>query len=119
MSMLGDARIYVATALEPLGVNIYMSVPQAGVTPPGVIIKPSNSWVEQTTLNHFSVRLDLDVTAQPAGTNESAMDRLETLIGQIITIFPIYGAIGAPQEIKIGQADLLTATVTVTVLVTE
>lgn len=119
VTMLGDARIFVQEALEPLGVNIYMTAPQAGVTPPGIVIKPSNNWVEVMTISQFRVNLDLEVTAQPAGTNESAMDRLETLIGQIIGIFPINGSVGAPQDIKIGQADLLTATVPITVLVTE
>lgn len=119
VSMLGEARTYVQTALEPLGVNVYLTAPQAGVTPPGVVIKPSNNWVEVMTMTQFRVNLDLEVTAQPAGTNESAMERLETLIGQIIGIFPINGSVGAPQDIKIGQADLLTATVPITVLVTE
>lgn len=117
--MLGDARTFVQTALEPLGVNVYLVAPQAGVTPPGVVIKPSNNWVERLTLTQFQVNLDLEVTAQPAGTNEAAMERLETLIEQIIGIFPINGSVGAPQEIKVGQADLLTATVPIMVHVTE
>lgn len=119
VSMLGEARTFVQTALEPLGVNVYLVAPQAGVTPPGVVIKPANNWVERETLTQFRVNLDLEVTAQPAGTNEAAMERLETLIGQIIGIFPINGSVGAPQEIKVGQADLLTATVPIMVHVTE
>ncbi len=119
MSMLGEARTYVAGLLEPLGVNVYLTAPQAGVTPPGIVIKPSNNWVERQTITQWMVHLDLEVTAQPAGTNESAMDRLETIVGQIIGIFPINGAVSAPQEIKVGQADLLTTTVPISVQVSE
>lgn len=119
MSMLGEARTYVQGLLEPLGVNVYLVAPQAGVTPPGVVIKPSNNWVERQTMTQFKVNLDLEVTAQPAGTNESAMDRLETLVGQIITIFPINGSVSAPEEMKVGQADLLTTIVPISVQVTE
>ena len=119
MSMLSEAREYVATMLEPLDVNIYLAAPQAGVTPPGVVIKPSQNWVERETIKQFRVNFDLELTAQPAGTNESAMERLEDLIGQIVAIFPINGAIGSPETVKIGQADLLTSIVPIMVLVTE
>lgn len=119
MSLLSDARDHVATALAALDVNVYMVAPQAGVTPPGVVIKPSQNWVETYTLKQFKVNLDLEVTAQPAGTNENAMERLEDLISSIIQIFPINGSVSAPQSGKVGQADLLTAIVPVSVQVTE
>lgn len=119
MSPLTDGREYVGGLLEPLGVNIYYSAPQAGVTPPGVVILASNNWVENYTLRQATVAFDLEVTAQPAGTNESAMQRLEDLVWQIMQIFPLNGSVSAPTSQKVGQADLLTAIVPIKVQVTE
>jgi len=65
------------------------------------------------------VNMDLILTGQPAGTNEAAMERLESLINEIVAIFPINGSISAPIGEKIGQADLLTATLPISVMVTE
>jgi hypothetical protein len=116
---LGEARTYVQEALEPLDVNVYLTEPQAGVTPPAVIIKPSQDWVTRITLGQFQVNMDLILTAQPAGTNEAAMERLESLINEIVEIFPINGFIQAPIGEKIGQADLLTTTLPISVMITE
>lgn len=119
MSEFTEARTYVKSLLEGLGVNVYLVAPQAGVTPPGIVIKASSNWIESYTLRQFKVNLDLEVTAQPAGTNQSAMDRLEDLIWEIAQIFPINGSVSAPASEKVGQADLLTAIVPISVQVTE
>lgn len=119
VSIFSEARDYVLTALAPLGVNVYVITPQAGVTPPSVEITASNNWLTQRTLRQFAVNLDLKVTAQPAGTNQSAMERLEDLVAQIAAIFPLNGSVSAPTSEKIGQADVLTTIVPITVQVTE
>jgi hypothetical protein len=116
---IGEARTFVQEALEPLGVNVYTTAPQGGVTPPAIIIKPSNDWITRITLGQFQVNMDLVLTGQPAGTNEAAMERLESLINQIVDIFPVTGSIQAPVGEKIGQADLLTTTLPISVMVTE
>lgn len=119
MSALTDARDFVANALAGIGVNVYTTPPQAGVTPPGVVIEPATNWVEKITLNQCRVNFDLTVTAQPAGTNEAAMQRLEDLVWAIQAIFPLSGAVSAPQGQKVGQSDQLTTTVPISVQVSE
>lgn len=119
MSLITDARDHVATALANLDVNVYTIAPQAGLTPPCVVITASQNWVDRITLKQFNVHFDLEVTAQPAGTNEAAMQRLEDLVAEIIAIFPINGSVQAPTSQKVGQADLLTSIVPVSVQVTE
>lgn len=119
VSALTDARDFVAGALAGLGVNVYQTGNQAGITPPCVIIEPAQNWVEQQTLKQSRVNFDLKVTAQPAGTNEAAMQRLEDLVWQIQAIFPLSGAVSAPNSEKVGQSDQLTTTVPISVQVSE
>lgn len=119
MTPLGEAREYVKTALAGLDVNVYDIAPQAGLTPPAVVIKPSQNWLEPHTLKQTKVNLDLEVTAQPAGTNLAAQERLEDLIWSILQIFPMASSVGSPIGEKVGQADLLTAIVPISVQVND
>lgn len=119
MSLFSEARDHITDSLSELGVNVYTIAPQAGLTPPCVVITASQNWIDKLTLKSFNVNFDLEVTAQPAGTNEAAMERLEDLIASIVAIYPINGSVQSPTSRKIGQADLLTSIVPVSVQVTE
>jgi hypothetical protein len=111
---LKDARDFVAAQVADLNVNVYSGAPEV-VTPPAIIVNPSNNWLEQATIQQTKVTLDVKCVAQPAGKNVSAQERLEELVWAILNKFPYAGSVDRPLEESYGQARLLTATVPVSV----
>jgi hypothetical protein len=118
MTPLGQAREHVKELLAGIGVNVYENAPEV-VTPPAVIIHPASTWIESATLQVTRVNLELEAVAQPAGKNQSALERLEELVWKIQKVFPYIGNVDAPITTKYGQSDLLSATVPVSVHVND
>ena len=120
MNPLTEAREAVAGALEPLGVVIYGSPPESA-SPPCAVILPAAEWFRQITYTGVQIGFTVTLMATMQGSNEAALERLESLLWDAWTLLEKIGQVeppSTPRMLKVGPAEIAATDLPVLVQVT-
>ena len=122
VSPMTEARRAVITALAPLGVTVYGAPPET-VTPPAVLLMPAEGeWAKQITFGKTQVNVTATLLASFTGTNEAALERLESLAWdarKALDLIGIVGSVVSPRLVKIGAAEVAAADLSLAIHVTN
>lgn len=115
MSALTDAKVALATVLEPV-VTTYPYLPPR-ITPPVAVITPGSPYLAPgDTFGTFLVRLQIDLVT-PTSANETATEGLDTLIDDVVVELVNNGysvdTVSTPYAMETGGATYLAASVTI------
>jgi hypothetical protein len=119
-----EARHEIARLLRDIDdVEVRASWPQGAVSPPMVVVRPREPWMRPITLQRTEVSLYVDVAVLSTGSNDDAIEQLETLIWQVAALLReggmLVSEVGAPTLTEINTAQLLVSTTEITVHVDD
>jgi hypothetical protein len=117
---LATLRQGIATAIERAGYKAYAQ-PLATVIPPGVVVVPSEPYLEADTLAAGGILWRLNLTLivvvaylDPAG----ALQQLEDIVVKVTTRLPkgtVFDTVGQPTIEEVGPSSMLTARIPISV----
>jgi hypothetical protein len=121
VSVLADLRADVAQRLEAAGLTVYTYVPSQ-IHPPLIIVRGGSPYVESPDIETFDpglVKVNIEVLIFALGLdNESAVDDLDELIGQVVTALKGYAVEEVYQPSQMGNDPILGTRITVSHLET-
>lgn len=113
---LSATRQSITDALASVSANLYWYVPET-IIAPAVVIVPDSDYIEPISISRSQYKARFRVTFFVGmRNNQSALDNLETLAFAALDALPAgitVGNVSQPQPINLGQADLLSADLTI------
>jgi hypothetical protein len=118
---LSGTRQAITTALSGTSANLYWYVPET-VIAPAIVIVPDSDYIEPISISRNQYKARFRVTFLVSmRNNQSALDNIESLAFDTLAALPNgwqVGNVSQPNPINLGQADLLSADLTVEVMTT-
>jgi hypothetical protein len=115
---LTDARTWVADELAGIGVPVHAS-PPSQLTPPCLVVLADDPWLTPHTWGTRAARFRVAVIAAAGPITAAGLDRLEELTWAVLGVFPTAGEVGEPATLEVAGLDVITATVPLTITITD
>jgi len=121
MNAITDARQQLRDDLITAGLNVVEYIPER-ITPPVVVINAGSPYLDvKSVANQYRLNLELVLVASTA-TNQQASEKLDELISDVLAAIPDYavliGGVGQPYGLGTGNADYLSANISVNLVIT-
>jgi len=111
---ISEVRADLATALASIGATVYDHVPEQ-ILPPACVIVAGSPYLESTLISKssVSVKINFTITAAVAyNSNPGALDNLEKLVIEILSVMPdgyVVGDVQRPTITNINTSSILIA----------
>ena len=114
-----NLRQSITENFQSITANVYWYPPEV-VLPPAIVLVPDNPYISISPIKRGAYRVSYRVTCVVAMLdNQSALANLEDLLTGALNSLPAgyqVGEVSEPQIINLGQADLLSAEFTISVM---